>query len=134
MSLATTSPDFRRTEISPGAAASLEDARPIIPRNQTNLWTQAETVRNDLYRQFDNACRAHGVVPLLLGSGPYAFPSWVKFEAWQPQEVNETTLRSFRISAGGLQVGEVLQGFQGILSGVPELLDQRDRRNGDLSA
>ncbi|WP_229414243.1 ATPase domain-containing protein [Zemynaea arenosa] len=47
---------------------------------------------------------------------------------------HETTLRSFRISAGGLQVGEVLQGFQGILSGVPELLDQRDRRNGDLSA
>lgn len=47
---------------------------------------------------------------------------------------HETTLRRFRISSAGLAVGEILQGFQGILSGVPELLDQRDRRNGDLSA
>jgi hypothetical protein len=70
------------------------DARPLIPRNATNLWTQAEKIRDDLYRQFKEVCTVGGVQPLLLASGPYAFPCWVKFEAWQPCEVDGSTERS----------------------------------------
>lgn len=36
---------------------------------------------------------------------------------------HETTLRQFRITAAGLHVGKVLNDFQGILTGVPVLLD-----------
>ncbi|MCJ2086708.1 AAA family ATPase [Methylobacterium sp. E-005] len=40
---------------------------------------------------------------------------------------HEDTIREFRITTTGLQVGEPLQGFQGILRGVPELVP----RDGD---
>jgi circadian clock protein KaiC len=36
---------------------------------------------------------------------------------------HETTLRRFNISSGGIEVGPVLDQFQGILTGVPTLLD-----------
>ncbi len=37
--------------------------------------------------------------------------------------VHETTLRRFSITAHGLEVGSILDNFQGILSGIPILLD-----------
>ena len=70
------------------------DARPVIPRNQTNLWTRAEKVRDELYNRFSTVCKREGLEPLLLHSGPYVFPAWVKFEVWQPQEDWATTERS----------------------------------------
>lgn len=69
------------------------DARPIIPRNETNLWTRAEKVRDELYGRFSTACKREGLEPLLLHSGPYVFPAWVKFEVWQPQQDRTTTER-----------------------------------------
>ena len=59
-------------------------ALPIIPRNQTNLWTRAEQLRDTLYAQLSEACNEVELRPLLLSSGPAVFPAWVKFEAWQP--------------------------------------------------
>ncbi len=44
---------------------------------------------------------------------------------------HEDTIREYRITSNGLQVGEPLQGFQGILRGVPELV-QRDGDAGLL--
>jgi hypothetical protein len=70
------------------------DARPIIPRNQSNLWTKAERIRDQLYEQFSEGCRRVGLDPLLLKSGPSVFPAWVKFEAWQPQNDRGATERS----------------------------------------
>src|SRR5262245_60316317 len=70
------------------------DARPIIPRNDTNLWTRAEKVRDELYGLFQAASQRNGLEALLLHSGPYVFPAWVKFEAWKPQEDPATTERS----------------------------------------
>ena len=37
---------------------------------------------------------------------------------------HETTLRQFRITSSGLEVGKVLNDFQGILTGVPILVAQ----------
>ena len=37
---------------------------------------------------------------------------------------HERTIREFRITAKGLQVGEPLKKFQGVLTGVPEYLGQ----------
>jgi circadian clock protein KaiC len=36
---------------------------------------------------------------------------------------HEDTIREYRINSGGFQVGEPLEGFQGVLRGVPELID-----------
>lgn len=70
------------------------DARPIIPRNRTNLWTRAEEVRDRLCEQLAEACERASLNPLLLKSVPSTFPAWVKFEAWQPQTGVDTTERS----------------------------------------
>lgn len=37
---------------------------------------------------------------------------------------HETTLRGFKITAGGLEVGKVLEDFQGVLTGVPTLVEK----------
>jgi circadian clock protein KaiC len=47
---------------------------------------------------------------------------------------HETTLRRFHITKNGIQVGNVLDNFQGILTGVPILLDTtRDVINAEPS-
>jgi circadian clock protein KaiC len=38
---------------------------------------------------------------------------------------HEDTIREFRMGPGGIAVGEPLEGFQGILTGVPSLLGKR---------
>lgn len=70
------------------------DARPMIARNQTNLWTKAERIRDHLYDQFSEACHRANLDPLLLKSGPSDFPAWVRFEAWRPQSQRGATERS----------------------------------------
>jgi hypothetical protein len=74
--------------------ATVSDVRPLIQRNQTNLWTQAEQIRDGLYEQFSRVCSSMQIEPLLLSSGPYVYPAWVKFEAWQPVDQPTTTRRS----------------------------------------
>jgi circadian clock protein KaiC len=39
---------------------------------------------------------------------------------------HEKTIREFRIGAGGLEVGDPLQQFQGVLTGVPEYRGERE--------
>ncbi|WP_229257481.1 ATPase domain-containing protein [Duganella callida] len=43
---------------------------------------------------------------------------------------HERTLRRFELGAGGLKVGAVLNGFQGVLTGVPALAPQHGDANG----
>jgi hypothetical protein len=70
------------------------DARPIIPRNRTNLWIAAEKVRDEVYERLAAACAREGIEPLLLKSGPNVFPAWVRFESWRPQDDRAVTERS----------------------------------------
>lgn len=76
------------------AASSVKDARPTIARNDTNLWSRSEQVRDELYDLFASACQKRGYEALLLHSGPYEFPAWVRFEAWQTQGDASRTKRS----------------------------------------
>ena len=46
---------------------------------------------------------------------------------------HETTLRQFRITSSGLEVGKVLNDFQGILTGVPILVGADARIDGEPS-
>jgi circadian clock protein KaiC len=43
---------------------------------------------------------------------------------------HETTLRQFRISSSGIQVGQVLKDFQGVLTGVPTLMSAKPKDDG----
>lgn len=44
---------------------------------------------------------------------------------------HETTLRQFHITPGGLEVGKVLNGFQGILTGAPTIVNAGVKNDGE---
>jgi len=44
---------------------------------------------------------------------------------------HEDTIREYRIDGRGITLGEPLVGFQGVLRGVPELVDERPRLLAD---
>lgn len=83
--------------VAAASASARKDARPIIPRNATNLWSRAENVRDELYGVFGSVCQRHGIDALVLQSGPFVFPAWVRFEAWKPQDDPLKTERSSAI-------------------------------------
>lgn len=70
------------------------DARPILPRSDTNLWERTEEVRTELLRQVEETCREHGMEALVLQSDPYVHPAWVKFECWMPHGDRALTARA----------------------------------------
>jgi len=74
--------------------AGIRDTRPIIPRNQSNLWSKGEQIRDEIYGQLAEICRGAGIEPRLLQSSAFMFPAWINFEAWDPQADPTTTRRS----------------------------------------
>jgi circadian clock protein KaiC len=48
--------------------------------------------------------------------------------------MHETTLRQFDITQRGIRVGPVLSNFQGILTGVPRILDGARDHESPVSA
>lgn len=82
---------------SPTAAtviSSAVDARPMLERSPENVWERSEQVRSRLYDQLEEECRRRGMEALVLQSGPYVHPAWVKFEAWRPRTERTLTARS----------------------------------------
>jgi len=71
------------------------DARPILPRSESNLWEQIELQRARLARAFEEACRSQGFDTMVLQSHPYVHPAWVKVECWIPREDPTLTARSW---------------------------------------
>ena len=70
------------------------DARPFLLRNKENIWDRTEQLRTNLYELIEEKCRVLKVEALVLQSGPYEHPAWVKFESWFPSENKAITLRS----------------------------------------
>jgi hypothetical protein len=74
--------------------SSAIDARPMLSRSDDNVWERSEQVRSLLYAQLEEECRTRGMEALVLQSGPYVHPAWVKFEAWRPRAERSLTARS----------------------------------------
>ena len=47
---------------------------------------------------------------------------------------HEDTIREYRIGGRGITLGEPLMGFQGVLRGVPQLVDERPPLLEDIAA
>jgi len=75
-------------------SATAVDARPILPRSESNLWEQIELQRARLAKAFEEACREQGFDTMVLQSHPYVHPAWVKVECWIPREDPALTARS----------------------------------------
>ena len=74
--------------------SSAIDARPMLSRSDDNVWERSEQVRSRLYAQLEEECHTRGMEALVLQSGPYVHPAWVKFEAWRPRAERSLTARS----------------------------------------
>lgn len=72
-------------EPSTGSDRAVDDFRPILLRNERNVWTRAEEARDELYDLFTANVRKEGVGVLVLKSAPSVFPAWVQVAAWVPQ-------------------------------------------------
>ena len=68
----------------PGQPA-VTDARPILRRDDSNIWERTEHLRADLERILEKQCRDRSIDALTLQSDPYVHPAWVKFECWLPK-------------------------------------------------
>jgi hypothetical protein len=79
----------------PAPAPAPIDARPVLVRNDQNIWSRAEHERDRIYDAFAKVVEAEGIEPQLLKSPPYAYPPWVRLELWIPQESRATTDRSW---------------------------------------
>jgi hypothetical protein len=71
------------------------DARPVLVRNNRNIWSKAESERDRVYDAFAKVVQDEGIEPQLLKSPPYAYPPWVRLELWMPQESKATTDRAW---------------------------------------
>lgn len=70
------------------------DARPFLLRDRENIWERTQKLRSNLYELIEDKCRMLKVEALVLQSGPYEHPAWVKFESWFPSENKAITMRS----------------------------------------
>lgn len=71
-----------------GGMPGLIDARPILPRTQDGIWARSEAERDRVYAAFESAARTAGYDALILKSGPFVQPAWVRFEAWVPRSAD----------------------------------------------
>ena len=58
------------------------DAQPILVRSPQGIWSKAERIRDQLHASLIALCKQEGVTALVLKSGPFTHPAWVKFESW----------------------------------------------------
>jgi len=67
---------------STGVPSPRVDAQPILVRSQQGIWSKAERIRDRLHDGLIAICKQEGVTALVLKSGPFMHPAWVKFECW----------------------------------------------------
>ena len=70
--------------------ASARDVRPILQRRADSIWARVEQARDSLCAAMERSCRDAGFRPLVIKSGPYVQPAWVKLESWVPEENGAT--------------------------------------------
>lgn len=70
---------------------------PILERSPEVSWVKAETTRDQIYGWLLEECEREGVDALVLKSGPFVYPNWVKFECWIPKADRLLTERASAI-------------------------------------
>jgi hypothetical protein len=76
----------------PASSPALGDIRPLLPRTQTNAYSKAEAIRDQVYAYFAEACERLGAQPLLINTMPFVVPVGLRFECWVPHP-DDSSLR-----------------------------------------
>ena len=62
----------------------MNNYKPFVERNCTNVISKIEAVRDDIHQYFLEACDKQKVDALVFKSHPFSPTVWVKFECWVP--------------------------------------------------
>lgn len=85
----------------PQAAAApsppLQDVLPALKRSEDTIWAQVEKARDELLETVAETCRAEGFEALVIKSGPFIQPAWVKVECWIPSTDGKVSGRAWAI-------------------------------------
>jgi hypothetical protein len=76
------------------ASPTLQNVLPILKRSEDSIWAQVEAYRDELFAALQQACRDEGYEALLIKSGPFIQPAWVKIECWIPSADGKTSGRA----------------------------------------
>lgn len=63
---------------------ALQDVLPILKRSQDTIWARVEAARDALFATLRETCEDEGYEALVIKSGPFIQPAWVKVECWIP--------------------------------------------------
>lgn len=79
-----------------GAARTgpLVDARPVVPRSTSDIWSLAHQEVERIYSTLDRLCDGRGIQAKLLKTRPYSGSAGVELEVWTPVEGRNATDRS----------------------------------------
>jgi hypothetical protein len=79
------------------ASPTLQNVLPILKRSEDSIWAQVEAYRDELFAAAQQACRAEGYEALLIKSGPFIQPAWVKIECWIPSAEGKLSGRAWAL-------------------------------------
>lgn len=75
------------------APATLLDVQPILDRSPESIWARVEQHRDDLFEALRRTSEQEGFQALVIKSGPFVQPAWVKLECWIPRNERGVTER-----------------------------------------
>jgi hypothetical protein len=76
---------------------TLQDVLPILKRSEDSIWSQVEAERDKLFGTLQQACHDEGYDALVIKSGPFIQPAWVKTECWIPTADGKMTRRGWAV-------------------------------------
>ncbi len=69
------------------------DVLPVLERGGSNIWARVERARDQLCELFQRVSDELGYEALVIKSGPFVQPAWVKLECWLPKNGRAVTDR-----------------------------------------
>ena len=96
---ATVDPDLIEVTIKGRAAKrpGLTDVMPMLKRSEDTIWAQVEAARDELFGVMRKACHDEGYDALVIKSGPFVQPAWVKVECWMPSADGKVSGRAWAV-------------------------------------
>jgi hypothetical protein len=78
-------------------AEGLQDVLPILKRTADSIWAQVEAKRDELFAVLRSVSTQEGYDALVIKSGPFVQPAWVKIECWIPREDGKASGRAWAV-------------------------------------
>jgi hypothetical protein len=90
-------PEAAGPDVAAAAPQLLQNVLPTLKRSEDTIWAQVETARDELLATVRKTCHDEGYDALVIKSGPFIQPAWVKVECWIPSADGKVSGRAWAI-------------------------------------